>query len=184
MKMKAANLEELITLANQIRGLSALITKIARSDLQDRLRYHQVGITAIEHGVLRRLTQGVQTMADISRLMGVPPPTLVYVIDGLVAKGFVTRGKDTRDRRREPLTLEKKGRILLTRIPDMEANSMLVKSLHRMPGRKRRQLKALLVTFVAGMAEGVVLKGELNLIAGPAHRKSQGKRREKAVSRT
>ena len=86
-------------MADRIRLLCSVITKAARADLQTRLDKGDSGIGAIEHGVLRHLARGVDSMAEISRLMGVAPSTLVYVVDGLVRKKLVKRGKDPNDRR-------------------------------------------------------------------------------------
>src|SRR5579863_9916256 len=124
---------ETIVMADKIRFLCSVITKIARADLQTRLEDLDSGISAIEHGVLRHLSRGVASMAEISRLMGVAPSTLVYVVDGLTKKKLVKRGKDPKDRRREPLLLEKKGFELFANSPKMDAGSTLVKSLESMP---------------------------------------------------
>ncbi len=140
-----------VAMASRIRGLCSVITKIARADLEARLKSHDSGITAIEHGVLRHLAGGVTSMAEISRLMGAAPSTLVYVVDALVKKKLVSRGKDPRDRRREPLQLEKKGAALFTGIPKMEASSVLVKSLENMPESRRCELVLLLNEFAAGL---------------------------------
>ncbi|HEX4809203.1 MAG TPA: MarR family transcriptional regulator [Bryobacteraceae bacterium] len=142
---------EIVSMADEIRGWCAVITKIARADLQFRLDTYDAGISAIEHGVLRHLSRGVSSMADISQLMGIAPSTLVYVVDGLVKKRLVKRRKDPKDRRREPLTLEKKGADLFDKIPKMDPNSVLVKSLERMTESQRRQLVELLNQFVAGL---------------------------------
>jgi DNA-binding MarR family transcriptional regulator len=138
-------------MANQLRALCSVITKIARADLQSRLESHDSGISAIEHGVLRHLSRGITSMAEIRRLMGVAPSTLVYVVDGLVEKKLVRRCKDPKDRRREPLALEKKGADLFARIPKMDANSVLVKSLESMKESRRRELLVLLNEFVLGL---------------------------------
>lgn len=141
----------IVSMADEIRGLCAVITKIARADLQCRLDSFESGISAIEHGVLRHLSRGVRSMAEISRLMGIAPSTLVYVVDALVKKKLVRRGKDPNDRRREPLSLAKKGADLFARIPKMDANSVLVQSLHRMGEAERRQLLDLVKQFVSGL---------------------------------
>jgi DNA-binding MarR family transcriptional regulator len=142
---------EIVAIADEIRGLCAVITKIARADLQSRLESYNCGISAIEHGVLRHLSHGVSSMAEISRLMGIAPSTLVYVVDGLVKRKLVRRGKDPKDRRREPLSLEKKAAGLFARIPKMDANSVLVKSLEGMRESRRRDLVLLLNEFVDGL---------------------------------
>jgi DNA-binding MarR family transcriptional regulator len=129
------------------------VTKIARSDLQSRLDRHDFGIGAIEHGVLRHLSHGVTSMAEISRLMGVAPSTLVYVVDGLEKKNLVKRSKDPNDRRREPLLLTKKGADLFSGIPSMEKSSLLVMSLKGMKQTRRRAFLNLLNEFVEGLPE-------------------------------
>lgn len=142
---------EIVSMADQIRSLCSVITKIARADLQARLENQDSGISAIEHGVLRHLSHGVTSMAEISRLMGAAPSTLVYVVDGLVKKKLVRRGKDPKDRRREPLLPEKKAAELFARIPRMDASSVLVKSLESMQEPRRRELVVLLNEFAAGL---------------------------------
>lgn len=121
---------------------------MARADLESHLRQHDSGITAIEHGVLRHLSHGVTSMAEMSRLMGVAPSTLVYVVDGLTKRKLVRRGKDPKDRRREPLLLEKKGAQIFANSPKMDAGNTLVKSLERMSASRRRELLVLLNEFV------------------------------------
>ena len=141
----------LIAAAEQVRALCSVLTKVARVDLEAHLKEHGSGISAIEHGVLRHLARGVTTMAEISRLMGVAPSTLVYVVDGLVKKKLVRRGKDPKDRRREPLSLEKKGADLFARFPKQDAGSALVKSLERLSIAQRRELLLLLNDLVKGL---------------------------------
>jgi DNA-binding MarR family transcriptional regulator len=138
-------------MADQIRALCSVITKIARADLESLLKDHDAGITAIEHGVLRHLSHGVASMAEISKLMGVAPSTLVYVVDGLTKKKLVKRGKDSKDRRRQPLLLEKRGAELFARSPKMDASSSLVRSLARMTESQRNHLLALLNELVTGL---------------------------------
>lgn len=146
--IKPDGLSETVAMAEQIRALCSVITKLARADLESHLKQHDSGMTAIEHGVLRHLSHGVTSMAEMSRLMGVAPSTLVYVVDGLTKKKLVKRGKDPKDRRREPLRLEKKGAELFANSPKMDASSTLVKSLESMPASRRRELLVLLNDFV------------------------------------
>jgi DNA-binding MarR family transcriptional regulator len=155
---------DLVKRADEIRGLCALITKAARRDAQERLNRHEAGLTAIEYGVLRRLAQGIETMAEIGRVMAVPAPTLVYVVDGLVAKGLVSRGKDLHDRRREPLSLLREGKDLLASIPDMDSESALVRSLVQMKNQDSRHLHELLLIFASELVRRSKLAGELSRI--------------------
>jgi DNA-binding MarR family transcriptional regulator len=140
-----------IAIAEQIRAVCSVVTKVARTDLESHLKHHHSGISAIEHGVLRHLARGVTSMAEISRLMGVAPSTLVYVVDGLTKRKLVRRGRDPKDRRKEPLLLENKGADLLAKTPVMDARSTLVRSLENMPASRRRELLTLLNELVNGL---------------------------------
>lgn len=128
-----------------------MITKVARADLEAQLKSQDFGITAIEHGVLRHLLHGITSMAEISRLMGVAPSTLVYVVDDLTKKKLVKRGKDPKDRRREPLLLEKKGAELFAGFPNVGSRSTLIRCLDSMAESHRRELLALLNELVKGL---------------------------------
>jgi DNA-binding MarR family transcriptional regulator len=169
---------ETAAMADQIRALCSVITKIARADLESHLKSHHSGISSIEHGVLRHLSHGVTSMAGISRLMGVAPSTLVYVVDGLVEKKLVRRGKDPKDRRREPLLLEKKGTDLFARFQKMDVGSSLVKSLESMTESRRRELFSLLNQLVKGLAgsERMYLRADAEeaKASSPASRDRQG----------
>jgi len=167
--------EETIALASRIRFLCSVITKIARVDLQSRLDRNGSGISAIEHGVLRHLFDGVNSMAEISRLMGAAPSTLVYVVDGLVKRKLVRRDKDPKDRRREPLSLEKKGAALFAAIPEIDATSVLIRSLENMKATEQRELLRLLSEFAAGLpgSERLSLRsgtGDEAVLSFPAQR--------------
>jgi DNA-binding MarR family transcriptional regulator len=150
-QIKTSEQTETVAIAEQIRGLCSVITKVARADLESHLKQHDSVISSIEHGVLRHLSHGVTSMAEISRLMGVAPSTLVYVVDGLTKKKLVKRVKDPKDRRREPLLLEKKGAELFAASPKMGAGSTLVRSLESMPALHRRELLALLNELAKGL---------------------------------
>jgi DNA-binding MarR family transcriptional regulator len=160
---KAKVVSETIAIADKMRFFCSVITKVAREDLQTLLDSNDSGISAIEHGVLRHLSRGVDSMAEISRLMGVAPSTLVYVVDGLVKKKLAKRGKDPNDRRREPLSLEKKGTALFDQIPKMDQSSVLVKRLGGMTEARRCELLALPDEFVQGLpgSEKLYLRSEL-----------------------
>ncbi|MGD0891469.1 MAG: MarR family winged helix-turn-helix transcriptional regulator [Terracidiphilus sp.] len=138
-------------MAGRIRSLCAAITKISRTDLQSGLESHDSGIGAIEFGLLRHLSHCVTSMAEISRLMGAAPSTLVYMVDGLVERNLVKRGKDPNGGRREPLLLTKGGADLFAKIPKMEMSSQLVKSLEPKKEARRRQVLELQREFAEGL---------------------------------
>lgn len=147
-------MDRVVLRANEIRGLCALVTKIARIDLQETLDRYEAGISAVEHGVLRHLSLGATSMAEISRRMGTAPSTLVYVIDRLAERGLVRRSKDPTDRRREPIVLEKKGAELFSRSPKMDDDSALVRALAQMSEVQQRELVDLLSKFVSKLPGG------------------------------
>jgi len=163
-------------MADQIRALCSVITKFARADLESHLKNHDSGISSIEHGVLRHLSHGVTSMAEISRLMGVAPSTLVYVVDGLTKKKLVKRGKDPKDRRRGPLQLEKRGAELFARFSKMDAGSLLVRSLESMRESRRRELLALLNELLNGLndSERLYLRARSEDIEGPISTSANG----------
>jgi DNA-binding MarR family transcriptional regulator len=148
---RTSTVEALTAMADELRGLCAVVIRIARRDHQQLLDRHQTGLSALEHGVLRRVTQGAQTLAEASALMSVAASTLVYVIDRLVAKGLLAKKNDPRDRRRERLSLTRKGASLLASIPTMDAHSAIVQSLASMNARERTGLHRSLRAFVAGL---------------------------------
>ena len=137
-------------MADAIRGGCAIVTKVARRDHQQLLDRHQAGINALEHGVLRRLAHGAQTLAELSQLMAVTPSTLVYTIDGLARKGLVIRRTDKTDRRREPLALTTNGQHVLAGIPNMDTDSAITHALRCMSQRDRTALLKLMSIFIAG----------------------------------
>src|SRR5579872_3717428 len=96
--LSKTEMDSVVLRANEIRGLCAVVTKIARIDLQESLDRHDARLSAIEHGVLRHLSMGASSMAEISRRMGTAPSTLVYVVDRLAERGLVRRSKDPADR--------------------------------------------------------------------------------------
>jgi DNA-binding MarR family transcriptional regulator len=161
-KKRTAHSSETVAQADQIRSLCSVITKIARTDLEAHLKRQRSGISSIEHGVLRHLSGGITSMAEISRLMGIAPSTLVYVVDGLTKRKLVRRDKDPKDRRREPLLLEKKGAELFARYSQMDVGSAMVRSLERMTDPRRRELIELLNELVQGLttSERLYLRSE------------------------
>jgi DNA-binding MarR family transcriptional regulator len=175
-QIKPGGRSEVVETAEQIRALCSVVTKVARTDLESHLKEQDSGISAIEHGVLRHLSHGVTSMADISRMMGVAPSTLVYVVDGLTERKLVKRVKDPKDRRREPLQLEKKGAELFAKFPRMDSQSTLVRSLESMPATRRRELVCLLNELAKGLAGSDRLY--LNAEPAPAAGKSKRARKE------
>lgn len=133
-------MDDLITSAKQLRALCAILTRVARQDLEMRLEHSEVGIRALEHAVLRHVERGTATLAEISRAMTAAPSTLVSVIDDLERKAFLRRGTHPTDRRRHPLELTPQGKAILGALPDIAQDSVFVKELAKLSEAEREQL--------------------------------------------
>lgn len=147
-------------LAGEVRTLCAIVTKVARRDLERLLDRRNTGIRAIEHGVLRNLQDEEVTLASLSRAMMMTPSSLVPVVDRLEDKGLLRRGKDPNDRRRSPLSLTGGGQELMARTPMMDNESIMVGALGSMSDEQREQLLAALRSLVGHLTDEESLSGD------------------------
>jgi long-chain acyl-CoA synthetase len=68
-----------------------------------------------QYRLLALLVDGAAMSSTLAERLTVKPPTVTAVVDGLVARGLVTRQVDPNDRRRLPLALTAAGSALLGR---------------------------------------------------------------------
>lgn len=132
---------------------SAIVTKVARRDLESSLRRRGAGIRAIEHGVLRGLEGEGHTLASLGRAMMISPSSLLPVVDALESRGLLRRGKDPKDRRRLPLSLTREGEEMLAHTPAIDSDSILVEALESMSEERREQLLVSLRSFVSHLTD-------------------------------
>lgn len=66
-----------------------------------------------QYRLLALLVDGAAMSSTLAARLTVKPPTVTAVVDGLVARGLVTRQADPHDRRRLPLALTPDGTALL-----------------------------------------------------------------------
>src|SRR5215510_7862447 len=66
-----------------------------------------------QYRLLALLVDGAAMSSTLAARLTVKPPTVTAVVDGLVARGLVTRQADPQDRRRLPLALTPEGNALL-----------------------------------------------------------------------
>ena len=66
-----------------------------------------------QYRLLSLLVDGAAMSSTLAARLTVKPPTVTAVVDGLVARGLVTRQADPHDRRRLPLALTPEGTALL-----------------------------------------------------------------------
>ncbi len=146
--------DELYTRANEIRILAALVTKMTRRDLQRRLDSWGTGVSELQYGIMRLLSYQEYTISELSCKFMLDPSTLVPAVDALERKKLARRGRDPGDRRRNPLSLTKRGAEFVARVPVMDGQDSLVKSLNAMGDEQCQQLLMLLRELVGRMAEG------------------------------
>jgi DNA-binding MarR family transcriptional regulator len=140
--------EEFLNVAQEIQVLNAILYKIGRRGLVQRLEQVGVDISAGQYPVLRALAHQEYTLAELSRRLFLDPSTLVPMVDALERKGFVRRVQDPNDRRRTPLTLTKKGAELLAQVPLQAEDSLFVQSLRNLGEERCQQLLDLLADTV------------------------------------
>jgi len=146
--------DELHTLANEIRILAGLVTKMTGRDLQQRLDVWDAGVSGLQHRIMRLLRYHEHTISELSCKLMLDPSTLVPAVDVLERKGLARRGKDPYDRRRNPLSLTERGADFITRVPAVDAQDSLVKGLNAIDDEGRQQLLVLLRELVRHMSEG------------------------------
>lgn len=87
--------------------LSRLVTRVLETDVP-------VPLTVRQYRILSRLSRGEgDALGALAARSGIGTPSMSQTIDGLVARGWVTRSEDPRDRRRRNVTLTSAGRAVV-----------------------------------------------------------------------
>jgi DNA-binding MarR family transcriptional regulator len=140
----AMETDELQIAAGELRSLTGRILKEARHDIEQRLIASEVGISALQYGILHLLNDKNYALSELSGLMGREPATLVPAVDTLETKGMLQRGQDPKDRRRNPLTITMQGLAVLKRVTQVGENDLLLNALKGLGDQKVEQLISLL----------------------------------------
>ena len=135
---------ELQAAAGQLRSFSVKILKAARHDTEQRLAACNVGISALQYGILSKLNGKNCTLSELSGLMSREPATLLPAVDALERRQLLERGQDSKDRRRTPLMITGSGLAVLQQVPLVGENNLLLKALKELGDQKVEQLLALL----------------------------------------
>ena len=135
---------ELQTTASELRSLAGRILKAARQDTEQRLIASRVDISTMQYGILYILKEKKHTLSELSGVMGREPATLLPAVDSLEVKKMLRRGKDSRDRRRIPLTITRQGLAVLERVPQAAENDLLLNALKGLGDQKAKQLISLM----------------------------------------
>lgn len=145
-------MKELYGTAFQVRVMTSMITKLATRDLEQRLLTYAAGVSALQYGVLRLLSHEQQTISELGRKMMLSPATLVPVVDALERQALVKRERDPKDRRRIPLLVTEAGRIVLAKVPYVDEDDLMVKTLSQLGLDKSQTLLRLLREAVGVMS--------------------------------
>lgn len=139
--------------ARELRILTEMIIKVSRRDTERRLTASEAGISGLQYGILRILSDQDYTLSELSHMMHREPATLVPVVDALEDKGLVKRGKDAKDRRRTPLTITETGTAVLDRVPLVDENDVIVNALKELGDQKVQRLLTLLHELVTKVSK-------------------------------
>jgi DNA-binding MarR family transcriptional regulator len=146
--MILVNMQELHATALEIRILLSMATKLVGRDLEQRMLTQGLPVTSLQHGIMRLLSHQSHTISELSRKMALAPATLVPAVDALERHGLVTRGHDPSDRRRTPLLLTAQASDILARVPAVDDDDLIVKSLQSLSAAELAQLLDLLRRLV------------------------------------
>jgi DNA-binding MarR family transcriptional regulator len=164
--------DTLYAFAVEARTLVAMLAKTSGQALDRRLSKAEPQISGLQYLILRALSSGQQTLADLSRAFARTPSTLVPAINALERKSLVTRGQDPHDRRRIPVDLTPRGRKLLDDVPYVHPSDPLVQGLQAMGEEQMSRLLALLCEWVIDLPGGrervQQVEAEVRMHAQPA----------------
>ena len=133
-----------LLLATEARILFSTLVAESRRALDRRLSAYSPKISGLQYSILCALSDGDKTIADLSQHLARNPSTFVPAVDALERKGLVARGRDPDDRRRTPLALTQTGRMLLAKVPFVDADDPLVRGLQALGEEKVDLLRTLL----------------------------------------
>jgi MarR family transcriptional regulator, lower aerobic nicotinate degradation pathway regulator len=127
-----------------------LLSKIGQAIAR---RFHatmaQLDLHPRDYAVLSAIASESSAQGTVGERLRIDPSTMVAVIDGLSARGLLTRDRDTEDRRRYSLTLTATGRGLLKRA-DAAALRHTDAVLAPLSPAQREQLRMLLQALLDG----------------------------------
>lgn len=144
-------------LATEIRILISIIAKLNLRAMEQRLNEALPGMSVLQYGLLRRLSDEPCTLSELSNRMLLTPSTLVPAVDKLEREGYLVRGKDPNDRRRTPLIVTDPGRQVLQAIPPVHDDDALLRAVEALGPERAKRLRALLHELLMGMSDDQAL---------------------------
>jgi|WetSurSiteA1Bulk_404760.scaffolds.fasta_scaffold07944_2 DNA-binding MarR family transcriptional regulator len=156
----------LYPVVNEIYVYASLLMKHFNEALEVRLHQQGENLTGLQIGVLRMLQNEVLTLSIISQRMGMDPSSILRIIDALERKGFVARGVDPHDRRRNPIRITDKGIDLLITVPIISEQDPIYLAISAHSEERATQLRDLLHAIVTQFPDGRMVADLLSLVPG------------------
>jgi DNA-binding MarR family transcriptional regulator len=128
----------------EIRMWLDLLARLLRRSLDRQLAEQEPGLRALQYLVLRFLSLGPSSNAEISRRFHHDANTLVQTLDSLSRAGLIARQPDPADRRRTIVAISDLGQRTLARLPTASQENPLSAALSAMPPEQVDTLRDLL----------------------------------------
>jgi len=116
---------------------SVALTARALADAGSELTLAQWRVLVVLHGADSPLTIG-----DLARRVGASPSAMSRLVGRLIARGYVSRNGERRDRRERRVVLSERGRLLVARIVTIRDRQLAGLSIRPADGRAVRRLGA------------------------------------------
>ena len=158
---------ELLELASEIQIYTALLLKFYNTSLEERLHARGLAISALQHSILRMLEHETLTISEISKRLGLEPSTVLRSLDALERKGLALRGRDVRDRRRNPLHVTDEGRRFLAEVPVIAADDPALLALQHIGAEAGSSLRDLLKQFILQSPDGQLVVPQMEALKQP-----------------
>jgi DNA-binding MarR family transcriptional regulator len=155
---------EFLSLSYEIQVYTALLLKFFNTSLEERLRARGLAISALQHSILRMLEYETLTISDISKRLGLEPSTVLRSLDALERKGLARRGRDARDRRRNPLYITPAGLQFLKDVPVIAPDDPALNALQQMGRESGEHLRDLLRAFILQSSDGKLVVSQMEAL--------------------
>ena len=143
-----------ILLANEIYTYTALLLKFFNAAHEERLKAGGVPLNALQFGMLSMLFYEQLTISELSQRFGMDPSSILRIVDALDKMGLVVRGRDPRDRRRNPLEITPQGREMITTYPVIAEGDATFQALQSLSPEEIQQLRAALYKLMQNFPDG------------------------------
>ena len=139
-------------------ALLAYLDALALAEPLQAKLWQLAEITLTQVQVLRGLRDGPQTLLKLGQANGLSPTSVTRVVDRLERRGFVTRRRESEDRRLVQVYIQPAGERLMGEIKGMRGTD-IHQAVEAMTSEERRQLTSSLRRLVE-LARAATARGE------------------------